>query len=690
MYRPLLYRKIKRGRRKTKVKCFKCGTELKETTKFCPKCGTPQGFSEELLGRAKNGDQDAIAELYNRTYHQVYFTVKAMVKDEDTILDIVQDSYVKGFRSLEQLKEADKFQAWMKVIAHNKTIDHLRKSKPVIFSQMSTDSEEAVEFEDDRPENLPEVVVDQKETTRLMKEILDSLSDEQRLVVGMFYYEQLGVREIAQILGISENTVKSRLSYGRKKIEGKVKELEKRGTKLYSLAPIPFLMLLFQNMDAKAAEPDLAILKQVCESGAQAVSTQGHAGAMAVSGAKGAAKGAAAGAGKGIAAKVIAGIVVTAVVGAGTVAGLKYFDHKKEEKAAVSQQKEVKKETKKEEPKAEKKEPTIEEIYQPIIDEYASALRQAIDTSKMPVYNEAYPNVNSGTLRWSYNYYMSDGGNEGATGLYYVYHDVDGNGTKELVIERGATGMMKEVADLYTIEEGKPKKLFDVQDDETSLFIYSDGTMEARVFNGEAMESFGYEFSEDGTELQEYAIEDPQEKTPFEGGKREVISIKDAETTDTGDAASLYNPIINEYKASLKATEYDEEKYPNVNTVMWNLQSEGKADLLYAYHDVDGNGMPELLVGYGSGETKNIAAIYGKGKEAYQVATLLEIQNGYTRCDIYPDGKIKMEYYDAGMLNGIETYTLSADGSEAVLMSEQDETNGQKRVTDFQWMEFDA
>lgn len=672
------------------MKCFKCGMEIKENIKFCPKCGTPQGFAEELLNRAKDGDQDAIAELYNRTYNSVYFTVKSLVKDEDAVLDIVQDAYVKGFRSLEQLKEAGKFQAWMKTIAHNKAVDYLRKSKPIMFSQMSTDSEEAIEFEDDRPENLPDVVVDQKETTRLIQEILNSLSDEQRLVVGMFYYEQLSVREIAQTLGISENTVKSRLSYGRKKIEVQVKELEKRGTKLYGLAPLPFLMLLFRNMDAQAAEPNLAILKRICESGAGAIKEEGYTGTMAAAGAKEAAKGAVAGAGKGIMAKVIAGVVVTAVVGAGVAAGLRHFDHKKEEKAAVVQQKEVKKETPKEEPKAEEKEPTVEEIYKPIIDEYASALRQAIDTGKMPVYNEAYPNVNSGTLRWSYNYYMSDGGAEGATGLYYVYYDVDGNGTEELVIERGATGMMKDVADLYTIENGKPKKLFDVQDDETSLFIYSDGTMEARVFNGETMESFGYEFSEGGTELQEYVIENSQEKTPFEGGKREVISIKEDESADTEDVTSLYQPIINEYKASMKADEYDEEKYPNVNIPVWTLHDEGKTNLLYAYHDIDGNGVSELLIGYGSGETKNIAAIYGKGREAYQVVTLFEVPNEYTRCDVYPDGKVKMEYYDAGMLNAIETYTLSGDGSEAVLISEQDQTNGQNRITDFQWTELDA
>ena len=80
-----------------------------------------------------------------------------------------------------------------------------------------------------------EVVIDRKETTRLIGEILGTLSPEQRVVTELFYYENLSVKEIAEELGVSENTVKSRLKYARNKIEAGVKELEKKGTKLYSL-----------------------------------------------------------------------------------------------------------------------------------------------------------------------------------------------------------------------------------------------------------------------------------------------------------------------------------------------------------------------------------------------------------------------------------------------------------------------
>lgn len=93
---------------------------------------------------------------------------------------------------------------------HFQTVDYLRKTKPVIFSSLSTEDNEVVKFEDGRVENFPETAMDQKETSRLIKEILDSLSAEQRAVVDMLYYEQFSVGEIAEVLGVSENTVKSK------------------------------------------------------------------------------------------------------------------------------------------------------------------------------------------------------------------------------------------------------------------------------------------------------------------------------------------------------------------------------------------------------------------------------------------------------------------------------------------------
>ena len=151
-----------------------------------------------------------------------------------------------------------------------------------------------------------------------MKEIIDTLTDEQRICVTMFYMEQMSVKEMASVLEVSENTVKSRLNYGRQKIKDKVLDLEKKGTKLYGLAPIPFFLLLLKE-DVKAAQAtQIPSMSAAVSSATKAVTTAAGTGST-VAGTTAATV--AAGAGKGIATKVIAGIVAgTLVVGGGAAA----------------------------------------------------------------------------------------------------------------------------------------------------------------------------------------------------------------------------------------------------------------------------------------------------------------------------------------------------------------------------------
>lgn len=479
------------------MKCFKCGAKLEADSKLCPRCGEPQGFSLDLIENAKKGNQDAITELYNRTYNNVYFTVKALIKSEDTILDIVQDSYVKGFKNLSQLQAPDKFRAWIKRIAHNSAVDYLRKTKPVMFSTMSTEDDAFIEFEDDRTENLPEVVIDQKETTRLVKEILDSLSDEQRLVVGMFYYEQMSVKEIAQTLGISENTVKSRLSYGRKKIEIQVKELEKKGTKLYSLAPLPFLLLLFKNMDAQAMEiPNTAILQSIQQectavSGASGTNTANVLKAST----KSAVKTAGGTAAKGVAAKIIAGITAAVIIG--TTVGIVALNQKEEPKQETQQitqdTQQITQETQEVTENEIKLSP--EEVYKPILDEYNLAMSADPNDE-----TAEFPNINYVMM----NYYYQYGGYDGTyfTGFYYDYYDIDGNGTDELLIGYGSE--FKDVVDVYGTKDNKPQKLIDEYSlgERSQLYIYPDGTMLLFGSGGAELNVIDtYKIKEDGVSL---------------------------------------------------------------------------------------------------------------------------------------------------------------------------------------------
>ena len=204
---------------------------------------------KDLVAAARMGDQQAMTQLYEATNRKAYYLAVQLVKDEDQAWDILQDSYVKAFESLDSLADPEKFQSWLNMIVTNKSRDYLRKKKPLLFSQLaSEDDEEAnVDFEDESGQFSPEAAVDYSETKRLVQEMIDDLSDDQRMAIVLHYMEYCSVKQIAEIMGCSEGTVKSRLNYGRKAIKDKVLLLEKQGTKLYCLPLAPFLYWLFRQ-----------------------------------------------------------------------------------------------------------------------------------------------------------------------------------------------------------------------------------------------------------------------------------------------------------------------------------------------------------------------------------------------------------------------------------------------------------
>ena len=222
-------------------------------------------FDPGWVERAKNGDQEAFGELYSYSHQAAYIVILTMVRaDEDTVMDLVQDTYLKVYQRLDQLESPSKFRAWVKQIARNTALDYIKKSKVLAFSELYVDEEMEVEVEDPDTEHLPDIVMDRQETARLLHEILDSLPDAQRAVISMHYLQGIPVKEIAATLGRSENTIKVQLFQGRKSLEAKIREMEKKNDiKLYSFAPMAFLSLLVRGAEEISVQPDMAMLEKI-------------------------------------------------------------------------------------------------------------------------------------------------------------------------------------------------------------------------------------------------------------------------------------------------------------------------------------------------------------------------------------------------------------------------------------------
>ena len=208
----------------------------------------------KLAAKAKTGDQAAFTELYNRTSNDLFRCIRAMTRDEDLTWDIQQDSYLRAFQSLDKLENNEAFFPWLRRIAVNVTADRMKQRLPLTFTELTVEDDDGMpELPDLNPANQPELSLDRKETSRLVQEILSKLPEEQQLIVGMRYYDELSVKEIAGLLNISDGAVKAQLFHGRKKVETAVRALEKQGIKLYGLSPVAFLVALMRRAEPAAA-----------------------------------------------------------------------------------------------------------------------------------------------------------------------------------------------------------------------------------------------------------------------------------------------------------------------------------------------------------------------------------------------------------------------------------------------------
>ena len=188
-----------------------------------------------LVRSAQGGDSASFAELYNLYYQKVFAFIRTIVRNSADAEDILQLTFLNAWRNLDQLSDPAAFNTWIQVIARNLSTSHLRKKNFVLL--LDAEKDDAPADIEDTELLLPEVYAEQEDLSRRLGKIIDSLSDVQRQTVMLFYFDQLSVEEIAQVMECSTGTVKSRLFLARKTIRTEIEEQERKsGQKFYGIA----------------------------------------------------------------------------------------------------------------------------------------------------------------------------------------------------------------------------------------------------------------------------------------------------------------------------------------------------------------------------------------------------------------------------------------------------------------------
>jgi len=168
---------------------------------------------QELIKAYLSGNESALAELLSRHQRKVFTSIYVFVRDHSLAEDIFQDTFVKVIESLRAGKysEEGKFLPWILRISHNLCIDYYRKVKrsPKMATADSYDIFNLIKFSDTNGEEM--MMKDQ--TIDRVRQLIESLPDEQKEVVILRHYAELSFKEIADITKVSINTALGRMRY---------------------------------------------------------------------------------------------------------------------------------------------------------------------------------------------------------------------------------------------------------------------------------------------------------------------------------------------------------------------------------------------------------------------------------------------------------------------------------------------
>jgi RNA polymerase sigma-70 factor (ECF subfamily) len=166
---------------------------------------------EVLIGRIAQGDRLAMQVLFARHHVRVYRFVLRIVRNEASAEDLISEVFLDVWRQADRFEGRSAVSTWLLAIARFKALSSMRR-RP----DEELDEEAAGAIED--ASDTPEVSLQKKDKSGLLRKCLEQLSREHREVIDLVYYHEKSIEEVAEIVGIPEATVKTRMFYARKKL----------------------------------------------------------------------------------------------------------------------------------------------------------------------------------------------------------------------------------------------------------------------------------------------------------------------------------------------------------------------------------------------------------------------------------------------------------------------------------------
>jgi RNA polymerase sigma-70 factor (ECF subfamily) len=175
-----------------------------------------------IIRRAQAGDSEALTQLILSQQHYVYSIAMSVLKDPDDAADLAQEAFVRLFRALPQYNGESRFTTWLYRLVVNLGRDELRKRnrQVPIIPQIADEEEQeplATVADDDRWID-PARALDARELRDDVRRALAQLEEHYRLVLTLYYFDDMKYADIAEVLDLPLNTVKSHIRRGKERL----------------------------------------------------------------------------------------------------------------------------------------------------------------------------------------------------------------------------------------------------------------------------------------------------------------------------------------------------------------------------------------------------------------------------------------------------------------------------------------
>jgi len=174
--------------------------------------------AEDLVARARAGDDAAFAQLVRDNQRSVYRVALGILKDPDPAMDVAQETFLRIHRNLAKFRSEAAFSTWAYRIAVNLSLDAARRRRP--FEPLPPEDHEAWDANPAAvPVPTPELIASLREQVRRVLEAMDHLPEKHRAILVLREVEGLSYEQLAEVLQIPKGTVMSRLFHARLKLQ---------------------------------------------------------------------------------------------------------------------------------------------------------------------------------------------------------------------------------------------------------------------------------------------------------------------------------------------------------------------------------------------------------------------------------------------------------------------------------------